>query len=131
MEVVQFISSNDSLFIAFSSFLKSYKKLYLSDQDQDTLFYQRVGSNKHEIYFHNYFDDIDKEFEYNFSEEELRTVREFFKHQKIYLFSIQYRNGKFLEEMLDDFKIYLNELNMDIIPILVAGHPTKGIIKLN
>lgn len=132
MEVFSFISVDRNLAKVFDDFLNSYDKLCFESKDEDTSYYTRsvnhiksesaylqfmhkvspafvekLSKSHNEIYFH--FVQMTKfdEFEFNYSEDELKTIRDFVAGQPVYVFDIQYRDKEFLHILIDDFKTFL------------------------
>ena len=149
MEVFSFISSDPNVVKVFGDFLNSYDKLCFESKDEDTSYYTRsVGNIKsesanlrimhkispasvgnlskshNEIYFHFVQMTKFEEFEINYSDDELKAIRDFVVGQHVYVFDIQYRDKAFLHVLVDDFKLFLT--SMPNRPGHFLMHPFMG-----
>lgn len=127
MEVLSFFSDNKYLIQYFNDFINNYSKLKLDVKDNDTAYFINPLTGKNEIYFHFLPNNVDDEFQYNYSEEEKKKIKLFFKKETINMFDIQYKNEFFVKEMLDDFKAYLNNIIGYSSKILIS-HPFNGLV---
>lgn len=130
MKVLPFITSEKELLELFENYLMNYDKLYFESKDIDTLFFNKIGELKHEIYLHSYFEDIQKQFSFNYTFEEQKYINCFFGNNQIYIFDIQYNSQIFVLELLRDFKSLLIKERYEIIDWILIYTDSRGIIKL-
>jgi hypothetical protein len=128
MEVLTFFSNNIEFVNQFDKFICNYYNLNLDSQDADTKYFTRKNTNINEIYFHFLLNDVSVEFSYNYTSEEKKKIEDYFGEYEIYSFDIQYRNEKFLEVLLNDFRCFLTELNNARKLKLIIHHTRMGLI---
>jgi hypothetical protein len=130
MEVAAIFSSEKELVNLFYKFTNSYDKLYLSAKDNDTAYFENRDSGRNEIFLHFELDDVEHEFSYNFSQEDVEEIRNYFTGYSIYLFYISYRGNLFFEEYFQSFVTYLQQQNDFTLTKIILHHPFDGIIPI-
>lgn len=130
MEVLPIFTAEKSFIDLFREFLLGYKETELDDKDDDTLFFNQKGKGFHEIYFHNYFDDMRHELSYNHSESEKSIIEKFFEGKEIKSFSIQYKDLEFLDKVFRELKFSLEE-KKNVLQSTLLVHPLKGVTKFS
>jgi hypothetical protein len=129
MEVLSLFFENKAFVKNFETFLLEYKKLNFVNKDEDTLYFENPKTKRNEIYFHFLLNDLDYEFSYNYSEEDIQKIKNGFRNSKMYSFDIQYKDEEFLQQLIIDLKKFIvdnDDFNLDKILI---SHPHKGIMK--
>lgn len=127
MEVLSFISQRSDLINTLVSFLEDYDNLILDYQTDDTLFYISPTTKRYEIYVHFLHNNIEKEFSYNYTQEEQNILNRFFG-EKLYVFDIQFRSEDFLNNLLAGYKQYLFNQGFSVSKQVLISHPFKGIL---
>ncbi|HSZ31888.1 MAG TPA: hypothetical protein VK772_01185 [Puia sp.] len=130
MEAAAIFSSEKGLVNLFYKFTNSYDKLCLSSKDNDTAYFENKESGKNEIFLHYVLDDVEYEFSYNFSEEDVEEIRKYFKGYPIYLFYISYRGNLFLEEFFQSFVYFLEQQEDFRLVKVLLHHPFDGLIPI-
>lgn len=129
MEVLSLFFENKAFVKYFETFLFDYKKLNFVKKDEDTLYFENPKTKRNEIYFHFLLNDLDYEFSYNYSEEDIHKIKDGFGNSKIYSFDIQFKDEAFLQQLILDFKNFIvNNDDFDLDKILIS-HPHKGVMK--
>lgn len=128
MEVLSFITQNPDLINKFGHFIKSYDRILLNNKDSDTEYFINPNTEQNEIYFHFVSSDFEKEFSYNYSDEDKIIIIDYFGNSALRYFDIQFRNEKFLQQLLIDFKKYLRDQTQGEIEKILISHPYKGMI---
>lgn len=130
MEVLSFITQYPDFMDKLSAFLKEYNDLILDYQDDGTQYFINSKTKKYEIYLHFLPNDLEYEFSYNYTKEEQQEIEGYLGNESLYLFDIQFRDEVFLQQLLNDFKNYLNLQNVNRLDNILISHPQKGMIKL-
>src|SRR5574339_203049 len=102
MEIISIITNQFSLVNELKEFLYKCPKLNLKLEDKDTAYFTKVGNSKFEIYLHFVLNNLDEELLYNYSEHDVRTIKEYFDADQIYIFDLSYKDNLFVNELLDD-----------------------------
>lgn len=129
MEVLSFITKRSDFIGKFGTFLKDYNNLILGDLDDDTQYFVNQETGRNEVYFHFIPDNLEGEFSYNYTNKEQEEILKYLGHGEIHLFDVQFRDEAFLQQLLKDFKEYLNCKNEYSSDRVLISHPKKGIIK--
>ncbi|PLK43914.1 hypothetical protein [Emticicia sp. TH156] len=130
MEVLSFFSKDKEFVHKLDNFLLSYPSLELDSEFSDTKYFLNIKTKRNEIYFHFLFNNVGHEFVRDYTEEEQKYIKGFFDNEKFYFFDIQFRNEKFIQQLLQDFKGYLNRYNGYQENSVLINHPHKGIMLL-
>lgn len=130
MEVVAIFSSEKDLVNLLYTFTNSYQKLYLSGKDNDTAYFSNRNTGRHEFYFHFELDNVEHELSYNFSEEDVQKIRNYFSAYAIYLFYISYRDNQFLQEFFQAFVNELERQNEFAKTKILIHHPFDGLVPI-
>lgn len=126
MEVLSIISNKKVILEYFNSFIKHYSYLKFESSDSDTNFYTKLNSKKNEIYFHFLFNSKE-EIDLNFTIDEQLHISSCIKNSPFYIFDIQYRDELFLNKLLFDFKVKLNEIHHDENLIVLLSYANSTI----
>ena len=126
MEVLSIISNKKEVLGYFSSFIKDYSSLKLESSDPDTHFYAKLNSKKNEIYFHFLF-NTKEEIDLNFTIDEQIYISNSIKKSSFYIFDIQFRDELFLNKLLLDFKLNLNEIHHEEHLIVLLSYANNTI----
>lgn len=127
MEVLTIFTNDKEILNIFFEFIHSYSKLIKDCEDHNTIFFVNPETNRNEIYYHFLENDIECEFSYNYSLESQTIIKEYFDKDVFYFFDIQFKSEIFLDNMLNDFKLYLNKKNKNTK--ILVDHPHKGLLK--
>lgn len=129
MEVLSFITKRSDFTGMIRSFFKDYYCLILDNQDDNTQYFTNAKTGRNEIYFHFVADHADDEFSYNYTDQEKEEIIKYLGHEEIHIFDIQFRDEVFLQQLLKDFKEYLNYQTEYSSDSILISHPHKGILK--
>jgi len=130
MEVLSFITSDIKIIGYFKDFIQSYPKLKFESKDDDTEYYINPITGRNEIYFHFIPNDIEKEFEYNYTQEVQNIIKSYFALKDLMTFDIQFKDEALLDSLLDGFNHYLKSKNPQLNGEVLVSNPQKGIKKL-
>jgi hypothetical protein len=130
MEVLSFIVSDKIIVEYFHSFIKSYDQLRLDCSDNDTEYYINPSTGKNEIYFHLNATNIEEEFNYNYTKEEQKEIKNYFGDVSLLIFEIQFKNETILNTLLNRFHTYLLNKGNNLIEKVLLSYPDSSLIQL-
>lgn len=130
MEVLSFISKDKTVLDHFKGFIQSYPKLILDGQDEDTKYYINPKTGRNVIYFHFIPEDVNKQFDYNYTLEDQNKIKSYLGTKDLLIFDIQYKDENELIHLLGSFDFYLSNINPEFSSVVLIHHPFNGIKKL-
>jgi len=131
MEVLCFFSSDNNLISHLESFLNCYAGLVLGFRDKDTAYYENPKTNRNEIYFHFIPNALEHQFAINYTRAEENHIRNFFEERDVCSFDIQYRDERFLIELLKKWKYYLEAQGVAVDKQILIDHPHRGVLRFS
>ena len=77
-------------------------------------------------YFLN--DNIEYELTFNFSDESLASIKQFFGEKEIFLSDCLFKRKQFLEVLISKFVLYIKSINENYLLEFLIDDPFKGIL---
>lgn len=130
MEVATIITSSKEVIALFDKFIYSKKLLRLTHKDQDTAYFENVENDKLMLYYHYILNDPEKEFSYNYPEEEVTAIKEYYGLKPFFMFDLSYRTEALLAELLSSFYVFLIDNVVSPSDVLIS-HPFDGLKKFD
>ena len=126
MDMISFFANNEVINKQFNNFLSNNINLTLDNIDSDTKYFKLKNANHREIYYHFEFNNIQDELSFNYNLDENIVIKNYFGCENIFLFDVQYRNQKFMDNILVEFEIFI-KCNVNKYKVLIY-HPIKGFL---
>lgn len=130
MEVATIITSLKEVIFLFDKFIYSNKQFRLTGKDQDMARFESVKNSKLVLYYHFKLNDAEKEFSYNYPEEEVKAIKQHYGSKTFFMFDLSYLTEPLLTELLTSFNSFLIDNVVSPSDILIS-HPFDGLKKFD
>lgn len=128
MEVATLFTSTSEVISLFDEFIYSYPKIVLEGKDADTAYFNDPETGKRQLYYHYKLNDVNYEFSYNYSEDDIAVLKRDLVGDQIYCFDLSFRSNDFLRMLLVDFVEYLKHTGKELTSDIIISHPDKGLL---
>lgn len=131
MEVATIFTSENEAILLFDRFIYSYTKILFGSKDRDTAYFESRETGRNLLYYHYQLNDIDHEFSYNYSADDVAIIKREYEGKKFYCFDLSYKSEDFLGVLLMDFTEFLKLERRELILNILISHPVKGLLPLS
>jgi hypothetical protein len=130
MEVASLLTSKMEICDMLEKFIMDSGQLKMTLRDQDTIYFEANDTGRNELYYH-FNNDVDHELSFNFSEEALLGIEDFFGDKIFHLIDLSYKRESFFTKMMSEFTSSLIAQYPEFRSEVLLDHPLIGLMYLD
>jgi len=127
MEVLSLLTNEKRILCLLEEFVLNYPLLRVMSKDNDTYYLKNIDTDRVEILYH-FNNDVEFEFSYNFSSQDIFFIKKKFIESPILLVDISFKDATFINKMITEFIAFLKIKDFDLPYKIVLDDPFKGLL---